>query len=109
MGAVEDDYEFVVSFYRGSLVGLCGGRRGAVGEGEWESIRKASIVSVMESNWRASEDSLSRVPFMRGLCWTPLRMGDAAGGILSKDVIFTRPLCVCVCVWQSATGRFLSG
>lgn len=77
MGAVEDDYEFIVSFYQRGLVGLCG-----VGGAEWESIRKASIVSVMESNWRASEDAWSRVPFMRGLGWTPLRMGDAAGGIL---------------------------
>lgn len=79
------------------------------GGGEWESIRKASIVSVMESNWRASEDAWSRVPFMRGLGWTPFRMGDATGGILLEDVRSLFALCVCVymcvCVWQSATDR----
>lgn len=50
----------------------------------------------MESNWRASEDAWSRVPFVRGLGWTPFRMGDAAGGILLEDVILIRTLCVCV-------------
>lgn len=96
-------------FYRRGLVGLyvsvcvCVGRGGRGGGGggwvDWESIRKASIVSVMESNWRASEDAWSRVPFMRGLGWTPFRMGDATGGILSEDVIFIRPLRLCVYVY----------
>lgn len=57
------------------------------GEGG-ESIRKASIVSIIESNWRASEGAWSRVPFGVGLGWTPLEMGDAAGGIMSEDVVF---------------------
>lgn len=103
MGAVEDDYEFVVSFLSARFSGLvcvCVGVGGGGGVGrDWESIRKASIVSVMESNWRASKDAWSRVPFMRGLGWTPFRMGDATGGILSEDVIFIRPLCFCVCMY----------
>lgn len=90
VGAVKDDYEFVVSLLSARFSGLVwgGGRRGRRGRGEegvgekWESIRKASIVSIMESNWRASEDAWSLVRFVMGLGWTPFRMGDAAGGIM---------------------------
>lgn len=63
------------------------------------SIRKASIVSVMESNWRASEDAWSRVPLVRGLGRTPFRMGDAAGGILWDNMIF-------ICLLSARMARF---
>lgn len=97
----------------GLYVCVCVGKGGGkIGK----SIRKASIVSVMESNWRASEeDAWSPVPFEMGLGWTPFKMGDAAGGILSDDVIFYSALYVyvcmcivymCICLWQSATERF---
>lgn len=99
MRAVKDDYEFVVSLFIDDVFSGLASRGGGVwkkGGEKWESIRKASIVSIMESNWRASEDAWSRVPFV---------MGDAAGGIMSEDVVFNSPfLCVCVCVCMANLG-----
>ena len=60
-------------------------------------------MSDIESNWRASEDAWLWVPLVRGLGWTPCRMGCAAGGILQRCDVFCP---VCVRVWRGGIGWY---
>ena len=85
------------------VVGGRGGERGKKAGGV--GLRKASIVSDMESNWRASEDAWLWVPLVRGLGWTPFRMGCAAGGILQRCDLFLPCVCAYGEVEQGGTLR----